>query len=256
MPGLIADTHVHIYSLYDQAKLLKSSKNNLVRLRENKTDQLAIFLTERADCDYFSNLPDLKSHEFTIQSFEGVHAVDFVDHERLWVFQGYQINTAEKIEVLSLAAGARTADGLALAQTVLEISNRGGNAVACWAFGKWCGTRGSILQDYLSRANAPKLLLADSALRCYPSRLLARANNSVLAGTDPLPLRNEEARAGCLAVRFDSGFELNSPLQSVRALLSKSSPRVVGQRLNLLAALTRALRMNLGAGKNYRDTRA
>ena len=249
MAGLIADTHVHIYPLFDQLNLVLAAKDNLARLRTESTDQLGIFLTERADCDYFSRLGALKSSQFKISTAAGVHEILFSDNTRLWVFQGYQINTLEKIELLALTATTRVPDRLPFEKAIEAIVKQSGIAVACWAFGKWCGKRGTILHDYLQRSQTCELMLADSALRFHPSRFLARSEHALLAGTDPLPLRSEELRIGRFATRYTSGFEPEAALESARKLLLNSTPQIVGTRLGCLAAFRRVLQMNLGAGK-------
>ena len=253
MPGLIADTHVHIYSLFDLEELLINAKENLTQLKKSASDELAIFLTERADCDFFPKLEGFKSPEFEIQNIAGVCLVNFSDDCRLWVIPGYQVNTAERIELLALASKTRVSDKLTFEQSVVQISSNAGIAVACWAFGKWFGARRRILQKYLATPNSSKILLADSALRFYPEPILLHANQNLLAGTDPLPLRADERRVGSYAIYFSNGFDPAAPLESARHLLRNSMPQIVGQKLSFVAAFSRVIRMNFGSGKRYQE---
>lgn len=254
MPSLIADTHVHIYSIFDLYQFLRCAKKNLNLFRRDPNDQLGIFLTERFDCDFFSKLKTAKFKDCEVSCSAGVCRVTFEDSLPLYVFSGFQINTSEKLELLALATSQRVADNQPLDQTIDAIEAQEGVAVACWAFGKWSGTRGKILKSYLNSPRRNNLILADSALRFVQSKILKNDSIPLLAGSDPLPLKSDQNRVGRFAVRFTGNFDPADPLISARKLLRQHKFEIVGQQLPMFAAFIKIFKMNFGSGKSYRET--
>ncbi|MBN8550413.1 MAG: hypothetical protein J0M12_13955 [Deltaproteobacteria bacterium] len=234
--SLRADGHVHIYNCYDSSVALQSAARNLRSAHApSSQDELAIFLTERSDCDFFAKL-------------SGEEATPEVKRvSDLWVFAGRQLATRERMEVLALGTRQTFSDGLAFEEALRKVQEAGAIPVIPWSPGKWMFGRAHILGSVLERAKPGDLLLADSSLRPigWPQPAffeMARERGiGILAGSDPLPFAEQEPLIGSFGFRLASGFDPAAPLDSVRKCLLAPAPscEVIGKRLSILGVLSR-----------------
>jgi subtilisin family serine protease len=135
-----------------------------------------------------------------------------IEHEEgpILVVPGTQAISVEGLEVLSLGVELPNADRVSVAELVNYVQAAGGVPVIPWGVGKWIGRRGKLVEGLLqNKDTANNLLLADNANRPwwwpYPKLLkaAARANRSVVSGSDPLPVRGDEVRIGSGGVLCD-----------------------------------------------------
>lgn len=253
---LAIDCHTHLYPKYDLRQAFACALTNLEELAKlcGLTDghARAILLTERWDCDFFS---ELKSGKLKIPNFDlnvakesGVVTVSSKLGDRLFVYAGRQIVSAERLEFLSLLCEQKIEDGLPAEELIGRISQAGGLAVINWAPGKWFFSRGKLVRNLLERF-AGQLLLCDTSLRVklWPEPQIMRnaraAGVKILAGSDPLPLWVEEKRIGTLGLVFQEDFDPERPLTSLRALLSGVQGEQCGVRLSIWGLVTRLLAM-------------
>lgn len=239
--SLVADGHVHIYpNCFDGELAIGDAWDNLRNVcRESPRSNQAsrgLFLTERYDCDFFPSLKGARSSAPEVSETSGG-----------WVFGGRQVATRERMEVLALCCRERFEDGLSIGDTLARVRAAGAIPVIPWSPGKWMFRRFAILRDLIFDSQPGDFLLADSSLRplFYPEPALfgiARARGfGIIAGTDPLPFPGQEKIIGTFGFRLRSGFNPQSPADSVRAALLRPSPDVdiIGRRASPLAVLRR-----------------
>ncbi len=232
------DGHVHFYRHHDLGKLLEAVRRSpAFRAGSNGEPGFGLCLTEDARHSCFE---ELRSGARQIPGWSAVplaergslllcrggatEAESLADSgavkerteavssgEAILVSSGFQTVSAEGLEVLSLFSTHRPADGRSLIDTVREIHEHNAVAVLPWAFGKWWGRRGRVLQTLLEDRSRPPVAIGDNFGRAAglpglePREVARRFGLLFLPGSDPLPLPGREMRAG----RY--GFYLQSP---------------------------------------------
>lgn len=252
----IADTHSHIYPGFSLDLFFSSALRNLSALSAGRSElrqaMPVICLTERADCAFFKNLSD---STYRVPGLE--IAARFSDRAVLCKYSGVemlivggrQFRTLEKLEVLAIGRAVPPKDNLPLLETIRYAESEGAVPAIPWGFGKWLGARLTLIEAAVSTLGK-SVLLSDSSMRpsLWPLPKFARLfNGSTLAGTDPLPLRNEETRVGTLASTLDSGsFEGGIYEKFMFALRNpESKPRTIGDRLSAVSTAKKALQLGL-----------
>jgi hypothetical protein len=228
---VIADTHVHIYPFHDRVALLDGAFRRLAALAPT-AGASAICLTERHDCHAFRDLPGERVETNAVKWGDG------------WIFAGRQIVTRERLEVLALTIDAELADGQPIADVLQRIRDAGGVPVLSWAPGKWFFKRGEVMTKLIETSAPGDFLLGDTSLRptIWPEPCLMSAAQkrgfSIVAGSDPLPVRGEEEIAGTYATVIEGNFDAAKPVSSMRALL-KARGSFVGRRCGPLEVFAR-----------------
>jgi len=246
---VVADTHVHVHRCHHLGEALAALCANLGRHGDGVR---AAFLAERADYRVFAALRDgalIPGGGVTVQPAPGAGAlrVGYQGNE-VYLFDGRQIVTAERIEVLALAADVDLADGLPAERVIGAVRAAGGVPVIGWSPGKWSGARGRLVGELLRQSAPGDLLLGDTALRPNASReprLMREARRrglGVLAGTDPLPLPGEELLLGTYVTVFEGAFDPQQPQRSARQLLRSGAAVARGTRGTWAASARRWLR--------------
>lgn len=232
MTTLFADTHLHLYPAYDLPRALAALATNLVRGAARTGAPVAAgFFAERRGCRLFSALRagELRPAHgiFTVRAGAEPGAALLVGGGRTvaHLFDGRQIVTAERIEILALASSAEIPDGLPAGRVVEAILAAGGVPVVGWSPGKWWFGRGGVIRELLRGRQPGELLIGDTALRPTLTRepalmrLARRSGFSVIAGTDALPCAGEEDLLGSYGSLLEGDFDDARPLASARALL-------------------------------------
>ncbi len=157
--------------------------------------------------------------------------------DTLFLTSGQQIVTRENLEVLALLVLPEVPDGLSLAETVTEIVRLGGLAVLPWGVGKWLGTRGRIVSNFLDKNTKLPVFLGDNGGR--PSfwksipqfRQAKKAGIPILRGSDPLHCSHRRRGAGSYGNLLTCQIDMQQPGKSVRAALTNmhSSPAEFGK---------------------------
>lgn len=250
--AVLADAHVHIYPCFDIDRAMNYAIYNLSRISRQLEHNLecanikfALFLTERNDCNFFSDIATAKlslakGWKITLLK-QGPSLSLTKDNTMLYLFPGCQIVTEEHLEVLGLGTTTRFKDGLSLFDTIRAVMNDGSIPVLPWSPGKWTFNRAQKIDEAIATFSPDNLMLADNALRPYgwgePSLISKgkRKGFRVLAGSDSLPFCGEEQRIGSYCIPFLHISEWNEtePLASMRQVFKKAPLSPVGRRLSL-----------------------
>ncbi len=255
---ILADTHAHIYPVHDPAALIGGAAGRLRRAAKTADPIPALLLAEGRGHNYFDRLRD-GSHglpgNFQVEPpvEGGAVRVSRGGGESVWIFAGRQIAAGEGVEILALTLAGGVGDGLPAEAAVAEVLARGGVPVLAWAPGKWSFRRAAVVGRLLDTFGPGQLLLGDSSLRPlgWPEPAPMRdPDRRVLAGSDPLPLPGEEARAGGYGIRLSGEFDRGRPVTSIRRLLTDTSVPVgrIGRRDPPWRAAFRLVRHRLRKG--------
>lgn len=256
---IIFDAHIHFYPEYDAALALHLAKENFIQagrgLQRGDNPIYALCLTERADCHFFRSLRESKSFpgmaEVKILEVGGALKLILPESDEIFIIPGRQIISSERIEILAFGSDIEIPDRKFQSDRLFElIKKAGGLPVINWAPGKWWFKRGNIVSQMISSASAGELLLCDTTLRplgyCEPC-LMRKANSKgvkILRGSDPLPIRGEEAMLGRYLTRADADFDEASPVDSLKRILTDPTIKLEagGRRSNIFEWLTRMVK--------------
>lgn len=245
------DSHVHVYDFYDIDRLCYA-------MVDHAGDEAApaMFLAERAGQHVFSDWAEAAEDGKPIRSASRWRPIGRPDDwtvvmgdgsSELHVFRARQIAARERVEALGLFTSEEIPDGLPLAETIGRIRASGGIPVLAWGIGKWLFSRGRLVSSLIDSADPDSLFLGDSALRPRfwgtpaPMRAAAKKGMRVLCGSDPLPRKGEESRAGSYASLIRGNLDPESPAECLRDLLSypAGSLRPAGSRLGFAQFVSR-----------------
>ncbi|MBN2346320.1 MAG: hypothetical protein JXO51_07995 [Candidatus Aminicenantes bacterium] len=247
------DFHLHFYGMYDPERFFAALLGNLSVA--GAPWRLAL-LTEAPGCDAFSRwaAPSAPAPPgFRFGATAEPYSLSVArGAEEAFVVAGRQIVTAERLEVLSAGAIPPLADGRPLGDVLDGLAAAGALAIVPWGAGKWLGRRGRRVREAALRSEAPLFFLADNPSRpaFWPAprafQDMARRGRPVLRGSDPLPLVEEEERAGAFASLLEGEFDPRRPLASLKRMLEQGGPvRDLGRRDAPAAFLRRQLGLRL-----------
>ncbi len=263
---IVADTHLHIHPRFDAAGTFRVLVKNLATLTGDAgnggTDPdpplLAAFLVERAGEPLFRDLAAgnrtfLAGCLIRPSGDEGALWIETGDGPPLLLVAGKQIATGDGLEILSLAGEEAIPDRLPAEETVDGVIDTGAVPLLPWSPGKWLFRRRSIVTRLLDRYGPRELLIGDIALRPAgmpepgPMKRSAGENRPVLAGSDPLPMKGEERRAGSYATLLEGEFDREHPVSSLRRLLKDGNTRMkrIGNRCGLFGFASTSLRYKI-----------
>jgi hypothetical protein len=245
-PLILADGHVHIHDCFDRQAFFEAALSNfyLAAAREQAEDsyQSVLFLTESQGRETFplfsQSGPGTSKDPLPGWSFRKTREADsLVARDRfgreLILIAGYQIVTAEGLEVLGLGADRRDhLDGRPFREVIRTLSDRGGLPVIPWGFGKWIGQRGALLRSFLSGSVENPFFLGDNSGRPgimpVPAlfRIGAQKGISVLPGSDPLPFASETRRPGGFGFSLTGFLDPERPSREIKELLLNPAVKV------------------------------
>jgi hypothetical protein len=240
----LIDGHVHFHQCFDAVPFVETAYGNFVRAAGTAgcEHNFAAFLllVETFEAHWFDDLAELARTHGSVGGGWGVRAtadpcqLKLVGSggRELNVISGYQIVTAEKLEVLALGSRDRVRDGLPIRDVIRRVKASNALAVVPWGFGKWLGRRGKLVRDLVEAAESRGFYLGDNSNRLAglpEPAIFGRARAAgfeILPGTDPLPFPKEAARAGTAGFLYRPRSEAED-LDSwpvVRARLEEPSP--------------------------------
>lgn len=243
---ILADTHVHVYPFYDLSLFFRGAFERFAALDAGA--DCVLFLAERHDCRFFRQLKEglCKISGAECDPRDDVLGIRNAEGKRLWLAAGRQVVTAERLEILALTTDAEIPDGLPAREVIRKILELGAVPVLAWAPGKWFFGRGKIVRELIDSEPAGSFLLGDTTLRptVWPEPLLMRHAKKkgfkIVAGSDPLPVPGEEAKAVSYGIRCDGKIDPAQPLKSLRDMLNNlSGMEKFGRRDSLFSVLTR-----------------
>jgi hypothetical protein len=261
VPGpLFIDAHTHLHSVYALEDFFAGAAHNVTiaakRAGTPSHSPVGVLLfAEGSNEGAFSRLSAAGE---TDASGWSVHATREAESLlvrkrgtlRLVAIAGRQIVTAEGVEVLALLTPQSFPDGLPLSRTITDVQRSGAIPVLPWGFGKWTMRRGALVADVLESGERGVFLGDNSGrlgMAATPSLFAVARNRRVpiLPGSDPLPFRNQQTRAGSFGFIADVTLDEERPAEGLRAWLRKleTQPATFGRLETLGAFVANQLRM-------------
>jgi hypothetical protein len=243
---ILVDAHVHIYDCFELEKFFDSAYANFKaaaeRLRHSNDFTGILLLAETSKDKWFHHLSanadgkDLprgkNAGNWTfLRTAENCSlCANSKNSEKLFIIAGHQIVSAEGLEVLALVMNGKFQDGIPISQLIKEIKNNDGLPVIPWGFGKWIGRRGKILEALIENANKYDFFLGDNGGRPKflhrPSlfKLSDQQDIRIIPGTDPLPLKSDNGRAGSFGFGLRNSISNDEPGKDIlKCLLDPTS---------------------------------
>jgi hypothetical protein len=257
-PMIIADTHAHFHSIFDPDRYFDAALNSFkVFGAENRDVTMALCMADMQGQDTFDRL--LKAVRRTDRWSFMPHPSDGlmitarnVRGENIYLLRGHQYVSLEGIELLGLGCAMRVDDRrLPIHGLIDKVLAGDGLPVLPWAFGKWTGSRGRVVAEMLKLRH--DFLVADNGNRPRGSHLPdllvmgERLGLGLLAGSDPLPLKNQDTRPGAVGIissqKADHG-EINS-MTIKNVIKDNPSLRRYGNYPSLTTFASMMMRMQL-----------
>jgi hypothetical protein len=232
MVKLLCDMHVHLYDLATSRQRIESTAQ-IVQSRYPNLNGMVLVVTKSAKEKFFD--PSQKSG---LLRNTGLEKSPFP----IYLFYAYQVVTQENLEI-HLYGEHSFADRTTALDEILDWARKNSVIAALpWGFGKWCGSRGSIIESAISKYSP---YLVDSALRFHRSSFFEKhlCTTKTLYGTDPLPLSGDDARIGTLCSYFE-GTEM--PKDFLSLLNGIQHEAHCGSYLSILPSALLQLRIRLG----------
>ncbi|MGI9190065.1 MAG: hypothetical protein ACR2F9_07955, partial [Longimicrobiaceae bacterium] len=254
--------HVHLHPSFDATVFLNAASQNFgraARMLDGADDPVG--------CLIFTEEPRKRSFAHVLDRLTAVGEEWEIAHEddgiSAWaqrrndppilLLAGRQLVTDKGLEVLALCSDEPFASDKSLGDTLEAVRAAGAVPVLPWGFGKWWFARGALLRDLLDGSGAGTMFLGDQAgrpARGTPPALFERARRRgiwTLPGTDPLPFRRHQDRAGSYGFALSVELPAEQPGGALRdALLAlEAQPPVYGQGAGLWQSLRDQLGMQL-----------
>jgi hypothetical protein len=247
---ILADGHVHFHECFDSNLFISSASQNFCRISPALDDQISfqcvLFFTDSEVSAgfklFFSKITEHHRSEHSpllICSTKEETALQIKSPSKpdIFVISGHQILTFEGIEVLSLASKEKIQDGKPLAEVIEHIKITDGIPVIPWGVGKWFGKRGQILENFIDNNEVSQIFLGDNGGRpiFWPTPSLLkiglRKGMKILPGSDPLPFKSENRKAGSFGFILEGDIDPDFPTQSLKRLIfnSPKTPRSYGR---------------------------
>ncbi len=248
-PLLIIDSHVHIHDCFDLSTFFESAAINCqaqATAQQHQGQILGVMLLTESSWDHwFQTLASWAEKGQTIENHASVtwsfHRTDedFTLYTRssqgmnLLIVAGRQIVTKEKLEVLGLLTNQRFQDGVSIEEAIQHVKESGGVPVIPWGFGKWWGTRGTILTQLMNSSVMTNVFLGDNSGRPnflpYPSQfsLAAQLGIRIFPGSDPLPFLSENGRPCSVGFSVKKDVHETRPGADLRSILQDSATPIV-----------------------------
>lgn len=164
---------------------------------------------------------------------------------RMLVCAGRQVVTRENLEVLTLITNHTLPDGRQIEETLDAAGELGAFRVVPWGFGKWTGVRGRRVASVLADYAGSDFALGDNGGRLRFAKrpalfgIAERRRVRILPGSDPLPFRHHQHRAGSYGARLEGVLSETTPGADLfRLMTDPSTPwRRFGARERLLPFL-------------------
>ncbi len=242
--NIFIDGHVHLYEHYDLELLFKTALKNFQKNGAGKNDAKILLLTELASCDFFNQIEQKKPNGFTLHETSENNSLLLTETETqngLFIIAGRQLTSSDQLEILALCTRYNIENNRLDTKSLIDqVNARKAVPVLNWAPGKWFSKRGGIVKKMLSDFTAEELLIGDTTMRptFWPTpRLMKQAldsNFKIIAGSDPLPLENEEKMIASYGFLLNADFEKSTPASSLYTLLKnpKVPVKIWGRRSN------------------------
>lgn len=247
---LAIDGHVHLYPVYDLKRAVESGVKNLKeQSTKNKSNIIPVWLlVERSDANFFDqiyqspNRYDSDGIKFNKGNDKLSVVVKKNNKPILYIFSGRQLVTKEGLEVLSLISNLNIPDRhKSIDEVIQAVADSGGIPTLNWAPGKWFFNRGKVIARQIQEKSISEIFIGETTLRntLWPEpKLIKKARKKgfpVIAGSDPLPFKDEEKGIGSFGFTIEGNFDPEKPAQSLRNTMNKNRDniKIIGCRNNI-----------------------
>jgi hypothetical protein len=269
---LIADAHVHFHSCFRRDVFLDAAWRNLSDAARHPPPGDAflayLLLTEPPGVNYYRRWHEeagTTSGRWRVERTEESCSIAFLrdDGATLIVVGGKQIPTTERLEVLALGTAEEILPGLPLGECLRRARESAQIVCIPWGFGKWTFGRGAMVLKAIETIGERELALGDNAGR--PARapnprlfgLAQRVGVPVLPGSDPLPFKRHEDRAGSFSFSVPGVADRSRPMEQLRtAVFGEGAVMTRGTRIGALAFLRDQVELRLTRGAPRLATQA
>jgi hypothetical protein len=260
--AVLVDAHAHFYPCFHMDTFLQSARSNFDRAARglapaDSTSGVLVLVDPPA----WDSLDALRARSrragctWTIEDTSESVASRAVGPcgEVLTLIRGHQVPSAERLEVLTLAARGDLAAGAPVRDIVEQSLAQESVTILPWGFGKWLGRRGRQVASVIDGVVSDMLFVGDSGARARGSPtppLIRRAAGKRirnLPGTDPFPFPAHQTRAGSRGFFLEGDLDALTPARSFRTLLlgSDAQPRTFGSGMPPLLFTSSQLRMQI-----------
>lgn len=251
---LFTDSHCHLYSGQSGSVAVEAAMRNLSSVHSQVGEEvvgLACWVDPPGEgvgsrMEFLSDDSFLEHFSVSRQGLYVILASHRQPDRRLVLLPGRQLTTVERLEVLALGLTEDPLQKMDLGDTLSFVRDSGAIPVVAWGIGKWLGSRGSLLRDFLKQSNPKDFFLGDSALRPRlwgTPRHLSLATElgyKVLAGSDSLPLPGEDQRLLSYGtISAITRLEDISSLSQLKTHFEKVPQAIFGPRLPTLGTAQR-----------------
>ncbi|MGE5845581.1 MAG: hypothetical protein ACM34O_02570 [Ignavibacteria bacterium] len=242
---LLIDAHVHIHESFIIDRFLNSAWENFKNAAENYFDikkfAAILFLTESSGVNQFRILKE-KSREsnsqknyewsFCLTEEENSIIASKSEEQKIIIIAGKQIVTKERLEVLGLGIINGIEDKRNIQEVINNINGKGGLAVIPWGVGKWIGEKRKIVRDSIKTGKPGLLFIGDNGNRPFfwsnkkIFEQFEEKNIRNLSGSDPLPFKTENDRAGSFGFAMEGFLNFDKPFESIIMKLLNEQPEL------------------------------
>ncbi len=239
----LVDAHVHLHACHGVGAVLEAASRNFAaaaaELGIEGRAATCLMLTECAGVNQFQAIrrgeAATGAWSFRPTAEPGALLGSRQGALPMLLVAGRQVRTRERLEVLALACTHDFPDDEPIEAAVEWAVSQGAITVLPWGFGKWSGRRGRIVRRLIQSWGC-EIAVGDNGGRPHhsPRPALLRAavarGLKLLPGTDPLPLRGEELKAGRYGFVLTGPMDLSHPLASLRRCLWLQQTQEFGRR--------------------------
>ena len=221
---VLVDSHVHLYPVFDRNVFLSSAFDHA---RSAGAAYPWLLFTETSKDFAFRDLAGHAPEGWTSTTLGDGSTIRLAsqDGRQVLVTAGRQIQTSEGLELLALGSDDLINDGTSLADALKRVLKAGALPVIPWGFGKWTGRRGRILADLIGTSEGRSIFLGDNGGRPWfwpeppPFRTVVAAGRRILPGSDPLPFKSHERRAGSYGLVVELAADDHRPFAGLADML-------------------------------------
>lgn len=241
---ILVDAHVHIHEHFDLNRLFLISLQNfrkaLNQFKIFEPFECFLLLTESSGVNRFTALEETAgrengAHDFSVErtAESGTLKVTTGGGQHLFVVNGRQIVTSEKLEILALGLPEDYPDGRPLHYVIEDLAASSCLRVLPWGAGKWLGNRGKIVSSLVATWESGPLFLGDNGNRpaFWPlPKVFDRGREKEiynLPGSDPLPFPEAEKKAGNNGFMIRGQVDPESPFESLMSAVLSSPHSVI-----------------------------
>lgn len=244
---LLVDSHCHLHNISEISTVLDHAALQFKKAADQNsvTDEWygVLVFTDGAKSVSFSHLKymigsradkTLKIDDWKLLLTKENASLTAVNSEEKTIFicAGQQIVTRENLELLSILAPTRIADGTPLDNGIEQVIQQGGLPVLPWGVGKWLGQRGKIITRTITQNPTRPLFLGDISARpkgwnrVSQFSLATKYNLPILRGTDPLAVKKQQKWGGDYGFMVQGIVDQEKPAASLKSILTSNDPSI------------------------------